>query len=552
MFISEPVEPLTIKIVSYARRAKEFVNHMKARRPLNSRRKADPLGRLSDGMKDTDLTRSAIKSENLGHSNPGPILKMTEAVVREIYRTIGKRPAEFGGALGGDRETGLITHFQFDDAASRTGATYSPNTDFLNKLFADDWNPKGINLLGFVHSHPRGFRHPSGGDLYYAHQILTAIPELPQLFLPIVMSESDTGRFELLPYGVSRTADFVDYGELSLDIVKINEKEVTDLSSDTGPQFDRDETFRRVRQAYDLPHLSRCRVIYIGVGGAASFAEDLARAGVGQHILIDPDTVSETNIATQQVYRRDIGKAKVDVLADRINDINPGAITIPIKRALDEIDDTSFGRLAFDGFGADVPVRTLLCGLTDDFPAQARVNRLALNFGLPSLCAQVYWQGRGAEVTLTYPGVTEACHRCMLSSRYKAFLEEEFRNNVTSDGTPIFATTRLNAIKGYVALALLHHDTDHERWGTILKDMRNRTLIQICMDPDIASTLGLKAFDDAFGKDAKNRTFFDEPIWLEQKPDNPANGFPTCPECGGTGDLSQSRGTFADTRNMSR
>ena len=49
-----------------------------------------------------------------------------------------------------------------------------------------------------------------------------------------------------------------------------------------------------------------------------------------------------------------------------------------------------------------------------------------------------------------------------------------------------------------------------------------------------------------------SRILFDDVVWLPQKPDNPKNGFPACPECGGTGDLSQAIDTIADTRVMKR
>jgi hypothetical protein len=65
-----------------------------------------------------------------------------------------------------------------------------------------------------------------------------------------------------------------------------------------------------------------------------------------------------------------------------------------------------------------VPVRTstrILCGLTDDFYCQARVNRIALHFGLPALAAQVYKQGRAAEIVFTHPDVTKQRARCILS-----------------------------------------------------------------------------------------------------------------------------------------
>ena len=115
---------------------------------------------------------------------------------------------------------------------------------------------------------------------------------------------------------------------------------------------------------------------------------------------------------------------------------------------------------------------------------------------------------------------------------------------MTSDGTPIFATTRLNSLKGFIALALLHHNTDHPRWGKLLERIGNRNLIQIRMDPDLGQTLKLGIFDRVFGGGDTSRILFDDVVWLPQKPDNPENGFPACPECGGTGDLSQAIGTI--------
>jgi len=473
-------------------------------------------------------------------------LTMTQAVYDQIRRTIGRQPAETGGLLGG--RGGVVTHFHFDDTARRTRATYSPDHETLNRLLQDDWNLRGIRLVGFVHSHPPGINQPSGGDLTYAQEILRRNPHLDRLLLPIILSESDAGRFELFPFAAIRDENMVRVTPLKLE-----------LCDEPGWRlFSPAETFRRVRDAYDLDRLTRSRLIAVGTGGAAAFIEELARAGVGQFVLIDPDVVSETNLATQQAYRKDIGRPKVDCLAERIWDINPQAIVMARQTRLDEIKDEEFARLAKEPLAGQSPEVTLLCGLTDSFEAQARINRLALHFGLPSLCAQVYHEGRGAEITFTYPGITPACHRCALSSRYRAYLEKGFRNNVTSDGTPIFATTRLNALKGFIALAILHYGTHHLRWGGLLERIGPRNLIQIRMDPDVSVTLGLRAFDRVLnpGEDTENaawrrdRILFDEAIWLPQKPDCPENGFPTCPDCGGTGDLRQAIGTFSDTRIM--
>jgi hypothetical protein len=279
----------------------------------------------------------------------------------------------------------------------------------------------------------------------------------------------------------------------------------------------------------------------------------MARAGLGEQIIIDGDTVSRSNLATQQTYARDIGRPKAECVAERILDINPSAMVIPRLHMLDEIDDAEFKRLALDPLpGRPAPELTVLCGFTDAFPAQARINRLALNLSLPSLSAQVYKEGRAAEVTFTHPDTTPACARCILSSRYK-YYEDGAENEVTSHGTPIFSTTRLNAIKGVIMLAIIHHSTDHPRWGALLKRIGNRNLVQVRMDPDLESTLGIQNFTQALGGADQKQILTDETIWRPQLPECPANGYAVpCPDCGGTGNLRDSAGKVTDTRRSGK
>lgn len=74
-----------------------------------------------------------------------------------------------------------------------------------------------------------------------------------------------------------------------------------------------------------LQKLFLARVCLFGVGGVGSYAaEALARAGVGEIDIIDNDTVSLTNINRQLcALSSTVGKNKVDVVADRLLDINP-------------------------------------------------------------------------------------------------------------------------------------------------------------------------------------------------------------------------------------
>lgn len=71
--------------------------------------------------------------------------------------------------------------------------------------------------------------------------------------------------------------------------------------------------------------LASKKVILFGLGGVGSYtAEALARAGVGTLTIVDNDTVSVTNLNRQLcALQSTVGKAKVDVVKERILDINP-------------------------------------------------------------------------------------------------------------------------------------------------------------------------------------------------------------------------------------
>ena len=73
--------------------------------------------------------------------------------------------------------------------------------------------------------------------------------------------------------------------------------------------------------------LAESHVILFGLGGVGSYtAECLARAGVGELTIVDNDTVGLTNL-NRQIFatRKTVGKDKVEVMKERILEINPEA-----------------------------------------------------------------------------------------------------------------------------------------------------------------------------------------------------------------------------------
>lgn len=82
--------------------------------------------------------------------------------------------------------------------------------------------------------------------------------------------------------------------------------------------------------------LSGATVAVFGVGGVGSFAvEALARSGVGHLVLIDKDNIDATNINRQiHALSSTVGRSKVEVMRERILDINPEAKVEAIQKFL--------------------------------------------------------------------------------------------------------------------------------------------------------------------------------------------------------------------------
>jgi len=83
--------------------------------------------------------------------------------------------------------------------------------------------------------------------------------------------------------------------------------------------------------------LAQTSVAVIGLGGVGSYsAEALARSGIGKFILIDFDVIEPTNINRQILaLQSTIGKPKVELMQQRIRDINPKAEVIIYQEVLD-------------------------------------------------------------------------------------------------------------------------------------------------------------------------------------------------------------------------
>lgn len=86
------------------------------------------------------------------------------------------------------------------------------------------------------------------------------------------------------------------------------------------------------------------RVIVFGVGGVGSWCvESLVRTGIQHLTIVDSDTVNVSNVNRQlMATTKTIGRMKVEVLRERLLEINPDADITAIQKVYSEETNDSF------------------------------------------------------------------------------------------------------------------------------------------------------------------------------------------------------------------
>ena len=113
------------------------------------------------------------------------------------------------------------------------------------------------------------------------------------------------------------------------------------------------ETFSRTERLFGrdgMERLRQTRVILFGVGGVGSWcAEALVRTGVGHLTMVDPDIVAYSNINRQcPASTSTVGRHKVEVMRERLLDINPQADIVAMAERFTADDAERFALDSYD------------------------------------------------------------------------------------------------------------------------------------------------------------------------------------------------------------
>lgn len=147
--------------------------------------------------------------------------------------------------------------------------------------------------------------------------------------------------------------------------------------------------------------LRKGRVLVVGLGALGTpVALQLAAAGVGTLILIDPDAVELSNLHRQVLYSmEDLGKSKAHAAQRRLSQLHPGVRL-----------EAHVARLQRDNLAELFAAADFVVDATDGVEAKFLINDGAISTGRPfSHAGVIGFQGQ----TMTVLPGRSACFRCL-------------------------------------------------------------------------------------------------------------------------------------------
>lgn len=166
----------------------------------------------------------------------------------------------------------------------------------------------------------------------------------------------------------------------------------------------------------------QCAVI-CGCGSVGScIALQLARSGVGRFILVDTDCVEIHNVCRHQCNLTDVGRYKVDAIAERIMQINPNA---KIKKFYQKIQDVS--RELYEEWIS--PEKAIFIGTCDNRLGDACACDIAYEYGAPFAALGFMTRAWAGEIYVCLPERNDICYRCAFKRQIENSIAEERRNH---------------------------------------------------------------------------------------------------------------------------
>lgn len=173
-----------------------------------------------------------------------------------------------------------------------------------------------------------------------------------------------------------------------------------------------DAEFQRFQRQICLPEMTEqgqktlfeAKLLIIGCGGLGSAAAQyLAAAGVKNLVIADYDDIELSNLPRQLTYRdTDIGKLKVDVLADYLQQLAPDCRVRRIARKMD-----------LSLLSLEVGLSDMVLDCTDNQATRKQINQACWQAKKNLIAASaIGWEGQ--LWSFDFSRLSQGCYQCLL------------------------------------------------------------------------------------------------------------------------------------------
>lgn len=166
--------------------------------------------------------------------------------------------------------------------------------------------------------------------------------------------------------------------------------------------------FSRNKGILETDAMNRKCAVISGCGSVGSLvAMELARAGVGHFVLVDPDIVEYHNLCRHQCGIEDVGDLKINALTRKLKNINPKAEIHTFEGILQNIPKTMLDECC-------VPHETVFVGCADNRIADVYANRISIYYSAAFVSIGFWERAYAGEIFYHIPGQGMPCYECAL------------------------------------------------------------------------------------------------------------------------------------------
>lgn len=250
--------------------------------------------------------------------------------------------------------------------------------------------------------------------------------------------------------------------------------------------------FSRNKGILETPVMNSKRIVILGCGSVGSLvAIELARSGVENFLLSDPDIMEYHNICRHQCGIEDVGDLKVNALSRKLRNINPTVKIDTFDGIIQNIPKEKLDRFC-------VPGETIFIGCADNRIADVYSNRISIYYGAAFLSIGFWERAYAGEIFYHIPGKNMPCYECALGTGGNLSARSEANHHVYSNQEHIEGmkfepgiSVDINFITSIgvkLILDILNESTEGYR-PRLLNNLEQYTLVCNTSDPEIGGEM---------------------------------------------------------------